>query len=78
VIYPLTLQPVMTKRLPIWIQNTFAPEDPGTLIHVHDGHNPSYPVTGISRIQYIGLLTLEGSGMIGIPGFSRRLFGSLL
>ena len=78
VIYPPTIQPVMTRRIPIWIKNTFAPEDHGTLIHVHDGHNRSYPVTGISGIQNIALLTLEGSGMIGIPGFSRRLFDSLL
>lgn len=78
VIYPPTIQPVMNKRIPIWIKNTFAPEDHGTLIHVQDGHNRSYPVTGISGIQHIALLTLEGSGMIGIPGFSRRLFDALL
>lgn len=78
VIYPPTIQPVMNKRIPIWIRNTFAPEDYGTLIHVQDGHNRSYPVTGISGIQHIALLTLEGSGMIGIPGFSKRLFDALL
>lgn len=78
VIYPPTIQPVMNKRIPIWVKNTFAPEDRGTLIHVQDGHNRSYPVTGISGIQHIALLTLEGSGMIGIPGFSKRLFDALL
>ena len=78
VIYPPTIQPVMNKRIPIWVKNTFAPEDHGTLIHIQDGHNRSYPVTGISGIQHIALLTLEGSGMIGIPGFSKRLFDALL
>jgi len=78
VIYPPTIQPVMNKRIPIWIKNTFAPEDHGTLIHTPDGEARSFPVTGISGIQKIALLTLEGSGMVGIPGFSKRLFEALL
>ncbi|HVI49343.1 MAG TPA: bifunctional aspartate kinase/homoserine dehydrogenase I [Chitinophaga sp.] len=76
VIYPPTIQPVMEKRIPIWIKNTFAPEDYGTLIK--DSVERAFPVTGISGIQHIALLTLEGSGMVGIPGFSKRLFESLL
>lgn len=78
VIYPPTIQPVMNKKIPIWIKNTFAPDDHGTLIHIQDGEERSFPVTGISGIQKIALLTLEGSGMVGIPGFSSRLFDSLL
>lgn len=76
VIYPPTIQPVMNKRIPIWVKNTFAPEDHGTLIQ--ENADKSYPVTGISGIQHIALLTLEGSGMVGIPGFSKRLFEALL
>ncbi|RAJ06874.1 aspartate kinase [Chitinophaga skermanii] len=75
VIYPPTIQPVMDRRIPIWIKNTFAPNDYGTLIK--DNGEKTYPVTGISGIQNIALLTLEGSGMVGIPGFSKRLFESL-
>ncbi|ATL48508.1 bifunctional aspartate kinase/homoserine dehydrogenase I [Chitinophaga caeni] len=75
VIYPPTIQPVMERRIPIWIKNTFAPADEGTLIK-DNGEKP-YPVTGISGIQNIALLTLEGSGMVGIPGFSKRLFEAL-
>ncbi|GEP98144.1 bifunctional aspartate kinase/homoserine dehydrogenase I [Chitinophaga cymbidii] len=76
VIYPPTIQPVMNRRIPIWIKNTFAPDDYGTLIQ-DNGEKP-FPVTGISGIQKIALLTLEGSGMVGIPGFSKRLFDALL
>ncbi|WP_295123250.1 bifunctional aspartate kinase/homoserine dehydrogenase I [uncultured Chitinophaga sp.] len=76
VIYPPTIQPVMDRRIPIWIKNTFAPYDYGTLIK-DNGEKP-FPVTGISGIQQIALLTLEGSGMVGIPGFSSRLFNALL
>ncbi len=53
VIYPPTIQPVMDKRIPIWIKNTFAPDDYGALIHSQDGDGRNYPVTGISGIQKI-------------------------
>lgn len=76
VIYPPTIQPVMTKNIPVWIKNTFAPEDAGTLIESTANKNGNI-VRGISSINNIALLSLEGSGMIGIPGFSKRLFEAL-
>jgi bifunctional aspartokinase / homoserine dehydrogenase 1 len=76
VIYPPTLQPVMKKGIPVWIKNTFSPEDYGTLIESKVSENQN-TVRGISSMGKIALLSLEGSGMIGIPGFSRRLFGAL-
>ncbi len=76
VIYPPTIQPVMTKNIPVWIKNTFAPEDSGTLIESAANKNGNI-VRGISSINNIALLSLEGSGMIGIPGFSKRLFEAL-
>lgn len=76
VIYPPTIQPVMGKGIPVWIKNTFAPHDPGTLIESNPTQNGNI-VRGISSINHIALLSLEGSGMIGIPGFSKRLFEAL-
>ncbi|MFT3982053.1 MAG: bifunctional aspartate kinase/homoserine dehydrogenase I [Ferruginibacter sp.] len=76
VIYPPTIQPVMIKGIPVWIKNTFAPDDKGTLIQDRSTAAES-SVTGISSINHIALLSLEGSGMIGIPGFSKRLFAAL-
>ena len=76
VIYPPTLQPVMNKGIPVWIKNTFAPTDAGTLIE-KVSTTPGSSIRGISSIHRIALLSLEGSGMIGIPGFSKRLFESL-
>lgn len=76
VIYPPTIQPVMAKRIPVWIKNTFAPEDPGTLIEAETADAGSI-VRGISSIDQIAVLSLEGSGMVGIPGFSKRLFEAL-
>lgn len=76
VIYPPTIQPVMSKGIPVWIKNTFAPQDEGTLIESVATRNGNI-VRGISSINNIALLSLEGSGMIGIPGFSKRLFEAL-
>jgi aspartokinase/homoserine dehydrogenase 1 len=76
VIYPPTIQPVMTKGIPVWIKNTFAPSDPGTVIEFSSRKNGG-GIRGISSIGKIALLSLEGSGMVGIPGFSKRLFEAL-
>ena len=73
IIYPPTIQPVMKKNIPVWVKNTFEPEAAGTVIQQHAVAN-SDVVRGISSINRIALLSLEGSGMIGIPGFSKRLF----
>ena len=73
VIYPPTLQPVMRKQIPVIIKNTFKPEDPGTLIGKQNNASKQV-VKGISHIDDICLLTLEGNGMVGVPGFSSRLF----
>ncbi|UOG74808.1 bifunctional aspartate kinase/homoserine dehydrogenase I [Hymenobacter tibetensis] len=76
VLYPPTIQPVMSQGIPLWIKNTFAPEDEGTLVEVSPPANRDV-VRGLSSISHLALLNLEGSGMVGIPGFSRRLFGAL-
>jgi aspartokinase/homoserine dehydrogenase 1 len=76
VIYPPTIQPMMSKGIPVWVKNTFAPNDAGTIIESNATKNGS-SVRGISSINKIALLSLEGSGMVGIPGFSKRLFEAL-
>lgn len=73
VLYPPTIQPVLEKEIPIRIKNTFAAEHPGTLIH-SKGNTEGQTVRGISHVPGIGLLSLEGPGMIGIPGISKRFF----
>jgi len=76
VIYPPTIQPVMAKGIPVRIKNTFSPADAGTVIEFGTLRNGG-SIRGISSIGKITLLSLEGSGMIGIPGFSKRLFEAL-
>ncbi|WP_317235486.1 aspartate kinase [Niabella ginsengisoli] len=78
VIYPPTLQPVMNRNIPVWIKNTFAPSDEGTLVvNNEQSEGNGNIIRGISSINNLALLSLEGSGMVGIPGFSKRLFEAL-
>jgi len=79
VIYPPTLQPIIEKEIPILIKNTFDKEAEGTMIDAIgtlEGGNGTV-VKGVSHIEDVALVSLEGSGMIGIPGFSKRLFECL-
>jgi aspartokinase/homoserine dehydrogenase 1 len=73
VLYPPTIQPVLRKNIPILIKNTFEPEAAGTYIS-NDVISQTNPVKGISHIDNISLLTLEGPGMVGVSGSSKRLF----
>jgi aspartokinase/homoserine dehydrogenase 1 len=73
VLYPPTIQPVLRKNIPILIKNTFEPQAVGTYIS-NDVVSQTNPVKGISHIDNIALLTLEGPGMVGVSGSSKRLF----
>lgn len=76
VIYPPTIQPVVSEGIPIYVKDTFSPESPGTLIEKNPPRGKE-KLIGISNSDNIALLSLEGSGMVGIPGFSSRLFDTL-
>ncbi len=77
VIYPPTLHPIIEKKIPIVIKNTFAAEDAGTLIEDSPIVENGEIVKGISHIDNVALINFEGSGMIGISGFSKRFFEAL-
>lgn len=73
VLYPPTIQPVLNAKIPIYIKNTFNPKNAGSCISENTNGKKS-PISGISHIEDIALLTIEGSGMVGVPGISKRLF----
>ena len=75
VIHPQTMAPAVGRDIPIWIRNTFAPHKPGTLICAQP--RSAQPVKGITSIDKVALVNLEGAGMIGVPGTAHRLFGAL-
>lgn len=76
VIYPPTIQPLMQAGIPIRIRNTFRPEGAGTLITREARPNPD-PIRGITSISQVGLIRVEGAGMIGVAGVAQRIFGAL-
>ena len=75
VIHPQTMAPAVEKGIPIWIRNTFAPERGGSVICGQPVSN--HTVKGITSIERIALVNVEGAGMIGVPGTAQRLFGAL-
>lgn len=76
VIYPPSIMPVLKKKIPIQIKNTFEPDHFGTLIS-EDSNGSSTIIKGLTSIKDIALVSLRGPGMVGIPNFSHRLFRAL-
>ncbi len=76
VIHPPTMQPALDRKIPIRIRNTFNPDFQGTLIGKRDATG-KFPIKGISSIDEIALLRMQGSGMVGIAGIGRRIFSAL-
>jgi bifunctional aspartokinase / homoserine dehydrogenase 1 len=75
VIFPATMQPAMINRIPIWIKNTFNPAFKGTVIHAESINGKL--IKGISSMNGISLLNIQGSGLLGVVGVSMRLFATL-
>jgi bifunctional aspartokinase / homoserine dehydrogenase 1 len=75
VVHPATMGPAVQHGIPLYIRNTFRPEAPGTRI---DPTGASVRmIKGISAVEGVALLNVEGTGMADLPGFSVRLFGAL-
>lgn len=75
VIFPATMQPAMAGKIPIWIKNTFNPSFRGTVISAETTNGKV--IKGISSMNGISLLNVQGSGLVGVVGVSMRLFGTL-
>lgn len=75
VIFPATMLPAMANKIPIRIKNTFNPTGTGTLIQAKSGNGQL--IKGISSINKISLINVQGGGLLGLVGFSKRLFGAL-
>jgi bifunctional aspartokinase / homoserine dehydrogenase 1 len=73
VIYPPSLQPAFAKNIPIRVLNTFNTDFVGTVVN-RSAEPSEYIITGISSIDNLALVNLQGSGMIGVAGVSAKLF----
>lgn len=77
VIYTPTLTPAYNANIPIRVKNTFNPELAGTLITAGSFCEQNELIKGISSINYVSLVTVKGTGMVGKTGTSARVFSSL-
>ena len=76
VLHPKTMRPCVENGIPLRIKNTFNPEHPGTVI-VPDAPNGNGGIKAVTAIKNLSLITVEGKGMMGIPGIAARTFGAV-
>ncbi|MEI8308713.1 MAG: aspartate kinase [Chloroflexales bacterium] len=74
VLHPKTVQPLVQRRIPIRIRNTFNPDHPGTLIGEGRGDRTARAVTAIKEVS---MITVGGPGMLGLSGVAARIFGAV-
>ncbi len=75
VISAKALTPLMGSGIPCEIKNTYHPDLPGTLIHANT-EKPAV-VRGISNLDDVASITLQGGGMRGRVGVARRVMEAL-
>ena len=77
VIHPQTMTPAIARGLPIIMRNTFRPEFAGTRIDASGDTGEGGPVKGLTLDPNLALVSLEGAGLIGVPGTAERVFAAL-
>ncbi|GKY91973.1 hypothetical protein MPSEU_000168900 [Mayamaea pseudoterrestris] len=81
VIHPKTMEPAISSSppIPIYIRNTFNANFPGTRIYTTSttSKDKDLVVCGFSSVEQMALINVEGSGMQGALGVSRRIFATL-
>ncbi len=77
VIYTPTIHPVYRKNIEIHIKNIYNPDARGTIIAKESVSPGRSLIKGISSIDQIALVTMQGAGLVGRRGTSSRLFSSL-
>ena len=76
VLHHKTIQPVMKKKIPVWIKNSFNPSCPGTRI-VPSAGNGQPGVKAITSVSKAELITVSGSDALSFPRLAAKVFGSL-
>ena len=76
VLHPRTMIPLVDRRIPLFVRNTFRETSAGTRI-AGDVKPGAYPVKALTAIHGQALVSIEGKGMIGVPGVAGRAFTAL-
>jgi bifunctional aspartokinase / homoserine dehydrogenase 1 len=76
VLHPKTIRPVVEAGIPLRVKNTFNPSHPGTQI-VARGTQSDGAIKAVTTIPDLSMITVEGKGMLGVPGIAARTFGAV-
>jgi aspartokinase/homoserine dehydrogenase 1 len=76
VVHPKTIRPCVERQIPLWIKNTFHPDHPGTVI-LANGQATSGVIKAVTAIRDQTMITVQGGGMMGVPGIAARTFAAV-
>ncbi len=76
VLHPKSIRPVIEQGIQLWVKNTFEPQAEGTRI-IDDGDATKGTIRAVSAIRDQCIITVEGRGMLGVPGIAARLFSAV-
>lgn len=76
VLHPKTIRPIIERGTPLWVKNTFRPTSAGTQI-VRDPRVADGKIKAVTAITGLSMLTVEGRGMLGVPGIAARTFSAV-
>lgn len=77
VLHPKTIRPVIEAGIGLRVCNTFHPEHPGTQIVADGEQGANGKIKAVTLISKQSLITIEGRGMLGVPGVAARTFGAV-
>ena len=75
ILHAKTIIPLLEKKIPLRILNTFKPNDAGTLIC--EAQDSIGGIRAISVLENYALVILEGRGLLGKVGVDARIFRAL-
>jgi aspartokinase/homoserine dehydrogenase 1 len=77
VVHPKTIRPVIEAGIGLRVCNTFNPDHPGTFLVADTKANGNGAIKAVTAIRGQSLITIEGRGMLGVPGVAARTFGAV-
>jgi aspartokinase/homoserine dehydrogenase 1 len=77
VLHPKAIRPVLELGKKLWVKNTFAFSGPGTLIIPDNGKSSNGGIRAVTAFKDQCIITVEGRGMLGVPGIAARTFGAV-
>ncbi len=77
VLHPKAIRPVLERGRKLWVKNTFAPAEAGTLIVPDNGQRTEGGIRAVTAFGEQCIITIEGRGMLGVPGIAARTFSAV-